>query len=94
MKRLAARDANGEAIRIGDMVRVVGVPDLSGMSLECRAESLPVFEHLVGKYKQVQEFDEFGHAWLRFKILKGPHSGFHSVGIEPYLLKVRRVSRS
>jgi len=41
------------------------------MSPECRAESLPVFEHLLGKYKRVEEFDEFGQAWLRFKIRKG-----------------------
>jgi hypothetical protein len=75
------------------MVRIVGVPDLSGMSADCLAESLPVFEHLVGTYKRVEEFDEFGMAWLRFKIRKGSHLGHHSVGIEPYLLRVRRVTK-
>jgi len=34
------------------------------------------FEHLLGKYKRVEEFDEFGQAWLRFKIRKGPHAGY------------------
>ena len=94
MKRLARRDVSGKPIKVGDTVRVIGVPDLSGMSTACRAESLPVFKHLVGKYKRVEEFDEYGQAWLRFTIRKGPHSGWHSVGIEPYLLRVRRVARS
>src|SRR5215213_7833955 len=85
MKRLARRDVTGEHLKVGDMVRVIGVPDLKGMSPECRAESLPVFHHLFGKYKLIAEFDEFGMAWLWFKIRKGPHAGFHSVGIEPYL---------
>jgi hypothetical protein len=92
MKRLQRRDVTGERIIVGDIVRVIGVPDLSGMSPECRAESLPVFEHLLGTYKRIEEFDEFGMAWLRFKIRKGPHAGYHSVGIEPCLLRLRRVT--
>ncbi len=91
MKRLQRKDTSGERLRVGDIVRIIGVPDLTGMSADCRAESLPVFEHLVGKYKRVEQFDEFGLAWLRFKIRKGPHAGYHSVGIEPYLLKLRRA---
>ena len=92
MKRLQRRDVNGERVRVGDLVRVIGVPDLAGMSPDCRAESLPVFRHLLGKYKRVKEFDEFGMVWLRFEIRKGPHAGYHSVAIEPYLLRVRRVT--
>ncbi len=94
MKRLARKDATDQRIRIGDIVRIIGVPDLSGMSQECRAESLPVFKHLVGTYKRVEEFEEYGQAWLRFKIRNGRHVGYHSVGIEPCLLRVRRVARS
>jgi len=93
MKRLQPRDVKGKRVRVGDLVRVVGVPDLSRMSPECREESLPVFEYLRGKYKLVEEFDEYGMAWLRFKIRKGPHAGHHSVGIEPYLLRVRGVAK-
>ena len=91
MKRLQRKDVTGERVSVGDIVRVIGVPDLSGMAPEFRAESLPVFEYLVGKYKRVEEFDEFGQAWLRFNIRKGPHAGYHSVGIEPYLLRLRRA---
>jgi hypothetical protein len=94
MKRLPRRDVLGERLRVGDIVRIVGVPDLSGMSVDCRAESLPVFEHLVGTYRRVAEFDEFGQAWLTFKIRNGPHAGYHSVGIEPYLLRLRRKAKS
>jgi hypothetical protein len=92
MKRLQRKDVTGESIKVGDIVRVIGVPNLTGMSPECRAESRPVFEYLLGKYKRVEEFDQFGMAWLRFKIRKGPHSGYHSVGIEPYLLRLRRAT--
>jgi hypothetical protein len=92
MKRLQRIDNTGERVRVGDMVRVIGVPDLSGMSSDCRAESLPVFQFLVGKYKRVEEFDEYGFAWLRFTIRNGPHAGYHSVAIEPHLLKVRNRS--
>jgi hypothetical protein len=90
MKRLAPHDVDGKRIKVGDSVRIVGVPDLSGMTAECRAESLPVFEHLVGTYKRVREFDELGCAWLSFSIRKGPYAGYHSVGIEPYLLRRRK----
>ena len=90
MKRQARKDVTGRPIRVGDIVRIIGVPDLSGMSAECRAESLPVFKHLLGTYKRVEEFDEYGFAWLRFKIRKGSSAGYHMVGIEPYFLRVRR----
>ena len=90
MKVLQHRDVTGARIRVGDIVRIIGAPDLAGMSPESRAESRPVFEYLIGKYKRVAEFDEWGMAWLTFKIRQGPHAGYHSVGIEPYLLRVRR----
>jgi hypothetical protein len=67
---MTIKDVTGKPIRIGDVVRVIDVPDLSGMSAHCRAESLPVFQHLVGTYKRAQEFDEFGNVWLRFTIRK------------------------
>jgi hypothetical protein len=91
MRRMPRRDASGATLRVGNVVRVVGVPDLSGMAPECLAESLPVFRHLLGKYKRIDEFDEYGHAWLTFRIRKGPHAGLHWVAIEPWLLRLRRA---
>jgi hypothetical protein len=93
MKRLPPRDVTGEQLKVGDIVRVIGVPDLAGMSADCLAESLPVFQHLVGKYKRVAEFDEYGMAWLSWRIRKGPSAGFHSVGIEPHQLRVRHANK-
>lgn len=87
-------DRDGNTLRVGDTVRIVGVPDLSGMAPSVRDYSLGVYRHLVGKYKVVEEFDETGQAWLRFGIRKGKYAGWHSVGIEPFLLRVRRSSRS
>jgi hypothetical protein len=61
------------------------------MSPDCLAESLPVFRHLVGRYKRIREFDEHGFAWLSFRIRRGPLAGLHTVGIEPWLLRRRRA---
>lgn len=91
MGRVPRRDVIGARLRVGDTVRVVGVPDLTRMSPACLAKSLPVFRHLVGKYKRVAEFDEQGMAWISFRIRKGLHAGLHSVGIEPWLLRKRRA---
>lgn len=92
-KREKPFDATGRRIRIGDMVRIVGVPDLSGMSPGPHSESLPVFEHLVGRYKRVTEFDEYGCAWFFFRIRSDPEGQYHSVAIEPHLLRVKRSRR-
>lgn len=88
------KDAKGELLKVGHQVRVVGVPDLTDMSKECQTESIPVFQYLVGKYKQIKEFDEHGFAWLHFRILRGIHSGFHSVAIEPHLLKAHHARKA
>lgn len=93
MKRFPRKDITGERLRPGDTVRVAGVSDISGMSPECRAESLPVFQYLLGKYKRIREFDEWGLAWLSFTIRKGSCAGWHSVGIEPHLLRLRRANK-
>ena len=84
-------DVTGRKIHVGDCVRIVGVPDLSAWRPEQRAETEPVFEHLVGRYQQVAGFDRYGHVELEFSIRKGEHAGLHWVWIEPYLLRVRRT---
>lgn len=89
--KLAPLDATGRTINIGDVVRVVGVPDLRPMARAQRARSLPVFEYLVGKYKRVLGFNQFGFVELQFAIRKGPKRGLHAVAIEPTLLRVRRA---
>lgn len=88
--RLEPIDVAGRRIKVGDVVRVVAIPDLGGMAEKQRRESRPVFEYLVGKYKPVNGFNQFGLVELVFKIPAGNMSGWHSVAIEPNLLKVRR----
>jgi hypothetical protein len=82
------RDRDGRRLRPGDIVRIVGVPDLSGMHHDARAETLGVFRHLLGRYKRITGF-EWGEARLDFRIARGRHRGYHTVWIEPWLLKKR-----
>jgi len=86
-------DSKGQRIRKGDVVRIVGVPDLSTMHKSARLESEPVFLHLRGTCKRIQGFDPNGFADLFFRIRSGRHSGLHGVLIEPALLlrQKRRV---
>jgi hypothetical protein len=79
-------DARGRRIRTGDVVRVIGVPDLSTMHESARRQSAPVFRHILGTCKRVNGFDPNGFADLFFRIRSGRHSGLHSVVIEPELL--------
>jgi len=89
MRKYAKADVREQRLREGDVVRIVGVPDLSGMSRVARRESEPVFAYLVGKYKRIGAFDQFGCAELNFLIRNGPHRGYHTVWVEPFLLRAR-----
>jgi hypothetical protein len=83
---LAPLDREGRRIKPGDRVRVVSVPDLSGMRQPDRRSTEAVFRHIRGTYKRVASFDSYGCAEIYFSILGGRHRGLHSVAIEPYLL--------
>ena len=83
-------DARSVRLQPGDRVRVVGIPDLSSIPEPDELGTREVFQHLVGTYRRIAGFDELGHVRLDFRIRKGPHSGRHTVWIEPYLLR-RRV---
>jgi hypothetical protein len=91
--RKPPRDAAGVVIRHGDKVRVLKVPDLSGMRPRARRDSKPVFDHILGTCRRVVGFNELGWAELSVRILRGPHAGHHTVWIEPELLRVRRARR-
>ena len=94
MKRHEPFDKDGKLINIGDCVRIVGVPDLSGMSPDCVSESSPVFRYLVGKYKRVVGFDEHGLVEISFTMGRGTERCRHSVWIEPRLLEVPAIAAS
>ena len=82
-------DSNGRSLAVGDEVRVVGKPDLSGLSEEGQSEAGAVFEHILGTYRRIVDFDEYGHAEIVLTIRAGPAKGYHTVWIEPYLLRLR-----
>ena len=82
-------DRDGCKLQVGDIVRVIGVPDLAGMRQEARNESQPVFEYLKNKYKKIIGFDEIGNAELEFRISREEPPCCHTVWIEPFLLKKR-----
>ena len=84
-----ARDIDGRPLRCGDSVRVLGVPDLSGLDARGLKESLPVFEHIVGSYKRIVGFNKLGMAELEFRIRQGRNAGLHTVWIETHLLRLR-----
>ena len=83
-------DCQGRRIRTGDLVRIVGVPDLTGMAPEAIAESLPVFQRLVGSVRRIAGFEQHGLAEIAFRFRGGRNAGCHSVWIEPSLLRLRR----
>ena len=90
--RLRRRDRSGRSIQQGDVVRVVGLPNLRGMRAPYRQETRAVFKHILGTRKRVEGFDQFGCAILAFGIRRGHrHAGAHSVAIEPYLLRKLNV---
>ena len=83
------RDRDGRRLRVGDVVRVVGVPALTGLTEASRRDCLPVFRHLVGTYRTIAGFDALGFAEIFFRIRDGAKQGMHWVTIEPFLLKRR-----
>lgn len=87
------RDANGRVIRTGDVVKILGIPDLSRMSPRAHRASRRVFNRVIGTYKRVAGFNGIGWVELSFRILHGPDAGLHTVWIEPELLSVRRARR-
>jgi hypothetical protein len=51
------RDRDGRRLKPGDVVRIIGVPDLSKMNPDARADMEPVFAQLVGQYKRITAFE-------------------------------------
>jgi hypothetical protein len=90
MKSKPAKDRKGRMLRPGMVVRVVGVPELTGMSRASGRASKPIFRHIVGTYRRILAFDEHGMAEIVLRIRAGRWAGLHVVGIEPRLLQRKR----
>lgn len=80
-------DCAGRALRAGDVVRIIGIPDLSDMAVRPRNETRRVFEYLKGKYKRIKGFNLYGHAEIEFRIFKATPRNIHTVWIEPWLVR-------
>lgn len=89
------RDARGTSIKIGSRVRVVGIPDFSGLlPIKVRKERERVFGHIVGQCKTVDDIDKYGFVGFTFKIRAGRDAGLHCVWLEPHLVLVQRARKS
>ena len=84
------KDRLGFTLSPGDLVRMVGHPDLSTATIGARREMEPVFRFLQGKYKRIKAFSHEGWAEIEFKIRSGKLSGRHTVWIEPNLLRRKK----
>ena len=83
-------DARGRRIRVGDFVRIVGMPDLSTMATpSARRETGAVFRHVRGRCKRVSGFNKYGFVEVAFRILRGLNKGMHMLAVEPWLLIVQ-----
>jgi len=90
-KYLDPKDASGKRIRKGALVRVVGMPDLSGIrSPGAQRQVRAVFRHIQGRCKKVRGFSRYGYLELFFRIRSGRNAGRHGVEIEPHLVLVQR----
>jgi hypothetical protein len=65
-------DAKGTRIHKGDLVRIVGTPDLNSMHKDSRREAEPLFRHIRGTCKRARGFARYGFAEIVFKIRTGP----------------------
>ena len=87
---LKKKDCTGRKLSKGDIVRVVGLPNLSTMPATTRRESEPVFRYLKKKYKRIFAFSKDGLAEIEFRIREGNLPGLHTVSIEPRLLRQKQ----
>ncbi len=81
------KDNMGVSLRVGDLVRILAVPDLSWANSKVLSESKHAFEHLVGRRKRIAGFNEIGWAEFEFRIRAEKSGNRHTVWIEPCLLR-------
>src|SRR5690349_4581037 len=88
---LEPKDRRGKTIRKGHMVRVVGMPDLTGIrDRPGRLKAEAAFRHTQGRCYKVQGFSRYGFVDLFFKIRAGRNAGWNGIAIEPEFLLVQK----
>ena len=89
--RKTPRDARGKLVRLGDRVRIIGMPDFSWITpASLRRERNRVFKHVIGQVKVTDDIDRYGLVGMTFRIRSGPDTGIHSIWLEPEFLLVQR----
>jgi hypothetical protein len=80
------KDSKGNKLKVGDKVRILALPDLTGMSPDARSETLPVFKRALGTYRRIEGFSSQGliELIIRIKITNGWSTDF--IFIEPRLV--------
>lgn len=86
----APLDVDGRRVRKVDTVRIAGLPDLKDMSPSGGSRCKSVIRYLVGKYKKVDNFDQYGCVGLNFAIQSGRCRGLRTVWMEPGRLRLPR----
>ena len=80
-------DCNGKLLAVGDSVRLCRMPDLSGMSKQGLAASLPAFRWAMRHNSLVQYFEEDGLVCVILNIPFGEHRGGHAIFVESFFLR-------
>ncbi len=80
-------DCEKRPLEIGDIVKVCGIPDLSGIYKEGRDKTTRVFKYAMGRDFEIEGLDDWNCAELHFYIPLGPSEGWQGIVVEPFLLK-------
>ncbi len=80
---LSRTDRLGEAVKVGDEVRVVQIeigPDVEDDERE-------MFECMIGATCEIERFDDAGRAWVTMWWITGEGNATTSVGLEPHQME-------
>ena len=88
MKKM--KDNKGNILHIGDRVRILAIPDLTGMTAAALAETLPVFKHALGTYRRISAFSRDGLIEIKLRIIEPTGWQSHFIFIEPNLVSKPR----
>lgn len=80
------KDCKGNKLNIGDKVRILALPDLTGMTPDALADTLPVFKRALGTYRRIHAFSRHGLIELKLRIKETNGWGTHYIFIEPRLV--------
>ena len=88
---LEPKDAKGRTVRPEQLVRIVGVPDVSAViDPKDRKDTAELFRYMRGKCVRTFGFSEYGLVYVKFEIRRGRFKGPRIIDIEPSCLLVQK----